>query len=129
MSGTLEISNTHCWMPAGWVYDNAMERLAAVIQSRNTTLSRMLTESRTSEQGGHLDLRGLSVSELSLLVDASGEVCRLAALQGPNSFADPTFFSGFLSQLHQLHEMLKAAVLGMQGGEKKKGSRKRDMLK
>jgi hypothetical protein len=29
MAGTLEVTEELCWMPAGWVFDTVLERMAA----------------------------------------------------------------------------------------------------
>jgi hypothetical protein len=37
MAGTLEITDEYCWMPAGWLFDNVLDRIAAEIESQSSS--------------------------------------------------------------------------------------------
>jgi hypothetical protein len=109
VAGTLEITDELCWMPAGWVYDNVLERLAMVLKASSPSLSTTLLQSRTHENGGYLDLRGCGTHHLSSLVQAADQAYAQVENEGANSFDDPAFYPGFMEQFQQLREMLRGA--------------------
>ena len=39
MAGTLEVTEELCWMPAGWVFDTVLERMAAELHSQKPALA------------------------------------------------------------------------------------------
>jgi len=45
MAGTLEISDDLCWMPAGWVYDNVLERIAFTLKDKDAALASAVSSS------------------------------------------------------------------------------------
>lgn len=107
MSGTLELSDELCWMPAGWVYDNVLERLAAELQTEKRSLSRTLLQAKTEENGGYLDLRGSRKDELIALGDAIEKVCAGIESEGPGAFFEPAYYEGFISQVRELRGMVR----------------------
>ena len=42
MAGTLEVTEDLCWMPAGWVFDNVLDRIAEVLYPQDTALTELL---------------------------------------------------------------------------------------
>jgi hypothetical protein len=106
MSGTLEISDELCWTPAGWIYDNVLERIATSIKDKNESLSVLLLESRTDANGGYLDLRTCDGNQFSAVVRGANDAFAQVEREGANSFFDASFFPGFLDQFRRLREML-----------------------
>lgn len=106
MAGTLEISGDLCWMPAGWVYDNVLERMASFLKDKDASLSDMLLQSRTDENGGYIDLRICDANRLTALVQAADGAYAQVESEGASSFYDPTSYPGFLDQFRKLLEML-----------------------
>ena len=107
MSGTLELSDKLCWMPAGWVYDEALERLAAELEAGQPSTSRILRQARTEENGGYLDLRSARTDELVALHRAAEDVYVRLKSEGVARFSAPEFYVGFVSQVLTLKEMLR----------------------
>lgn len=106
MAGTLEISEDLCWMPAGWVYDNMLERMALVLNGEDAMLANMLLQSRTDDNGGYCDLRMMDGGQLLRLAKAADDVCLQIEAEGASSFHDPSSYPGFVDQLRQLRQML-----------------------
>src|SRR2546428_604460 len=71
MAGTLEVTDELCWMPAGWVFDTVLERMAAELHSQAPGLAARLLAARTEANGGYLDLRDTDPDTLVLLVHAA----------------------------------------------------------
>ena len=107
MAGTLEISDDLCWMPAGWVYDNVLERLASNVKDKDASLASLLLQSRTGENGGYCDLRGCAANELLMLEQAAADAYAQVKREGPSPFHDPSSYPGFLEQFRTLREMLR----------------------
>ena len=61
MAGTLEVTEELCWMPAGWVFDTVLERMAAVLHTQEPALAARLRTARTEANGGYLDLRDMEL--------------------------------------------------------------------
>jgi hypothetical protein len=107
MAGTLFLPGGHFWAPAGWVYDNALERMACILQPGSPSLAGKLLDSRTDINGGFLDLRGADIATLRLLLDAGEEAYRHYEAAGANSFSRPEFYPGFMKHLAALRELLR----------------------
>ena len=71
MAGTLEVTEELCWMPAGWVFDTVLERMAAVLHPQEPALAARLLAARTEANGGYLDLRDIDLETLVLLLHAA----------------------------------------------------------
>jgi hypothetical protein len=71
MAGTLEVTEELCWMPAEWVFDTVLERMAAKLHSQKPALAARLLAARTEANGGYLDLRDTDLDTLELLVHAA----------------------------------------------------------
>ena len=71
MAGTLEVTEELCWMPAGWVFDTVLERMAAELHPQEPALAARLLAARTEANGGYLDLRDVDLETLVLLVHAA----------------------------------------------------------
>ncbi len=106
MAGTLEVTNALCWMPAGWVFDHALECMAAVLQAQSPLLAELLRAARIDANGGYLDVRDWHVDQLETLRDAAHTAYDHITRTGAQRFAQPAFHEGFLQQFHQLCDML-----------------------
>jgi hypothetical protein len=108
MAGTLEVTEELCWMPAGWVFDTVLERMAAELHSQEPALAARLRAARTEANGGYLDLRDTDPDTLVLLVHAADRA--YGRIQGERAQGDaaPVFTEGLLTQLQQLRDILHA---------------------
>ena len=108
MAGTLEVTEELCWMPAGWVFDTVLERMAAVLHSQAPALAARLLAARTEANGGYLDLRDIDLETLVLLLNAADSAYGRIAGEGAQECAAPAFSEGLLAQLQQLRDILHA---------------------
>lgn len=106
MSGTLDINEHSAWMPAGWVFDNALALLVADLKSVDASLADTLLAAKTSVRG-YGDLRQLEPARFGLLLDAVERVYAQVELKGKEAFHDPMFFDGFMEQLSQFEALLR----------------------
>jgi hypothetical protein len=113
MGGTLEITETLCWMPARWVFDNAMEGLASHAAGEDPALARELLDARTSVSGGYLDVRLADRSRFAILARATADYIAETEYAGAEAFNLPAFYPGFVAQLKSLHSMLVTAEQGI----------------
>jgi hypothetical protein len=113
VSGTLELSNELCWMPAGWVFDGALERLALALQAERPSMSQALMGATTEGNGGYLDLRSADADELLALLRAAEEAYTRLASEGAASFANPEYIEGFVAQFQTLMEMIRHRLQGI----------------
>jgi hypothetical protein len=109
MAGTLEVTEDLCWMPASWVFDNVLERIAEVLYPQDTALAELLLASRTDANGGYLDLRDVNLETLGLLVETANIAYGCLARVGVQGYASQEFYVGLLTQFHALCDMLRTA--------------------
>ena len=109
MAGALEISDTACWMPAGWVYDNILEAVAAELQKSNSEFASQLRSFQT-DKGGYGDLRSSSEKEIRSFARAAKLVLAAKRASGSEAFFKPDFFPGFVTQFEELIAMLEADI-------------------
>lgn len=115
MAGTLEVTEELCWMPAGWVFDTVLERMAAVLHPEEPALAERLLAARTEANGGYLDLRDMDLETLILLFNAADRAYGRIKGEGAQGFAAPEFYEGLLTQLQQLRDMLHAGQKARSG--------------
>jgi hypothetical protein len=108
MAGTLEVTEELCWMPAGWVFDTVLERMAAVLHTQEPALAARLLAARTEANGGYLDLRDIDLETWVLLFNAAENAYSRLKQEGAQGFATPAFYEGLLTQFQQLRDMLQA---------------------
>ncbi len=109
MAGTLEVTEDLCWMPAGWVFDNVLERIAEVLSPQDAALAELLLASRTDANGGYLDLRDVNLETLSLLLETANIAYDRLARADVQECTSPEFYAGLLTQFHDLCDMLRMA--------------------
>lgn len=109
MAGTLEVTEELCWMPAGWVFDAVLERMAAVLHPQDPVLAAWLLAARTEANGGYLDLRDLEGETWARLCNAADRAYDHLNREGGQGGAVPEGAEGLLTQFQQLRAMLHAA--------------------
>jgi hypothetical protein len=106
MAGTLELSKDLCWMPAGWIYDNALEGIANAVGSERPDLGQALLQSLTDVNGGHLDLQSSPVDDLKAMQNGLSHFTNVTMDAGPDALHNPDFFDGYVEQLRQFEKLL-----------------------
>lgn len=107
MAGTLQVNESSAWTPAGWIFNNVLERIALRLESDDEKLATTVFES-LGPMPGHLDLCLTPADRVQLFTRAAEEVCRRAEDAGPAAFADKSFFEPFQRELHHLLQLLHA---------------------
>lgn len=107
MAGTLQVNESTAWKPAGWIFNNVLERVALRLETDDEQLSTTVFES-LGPLPGHLDLCMLPADRVRLLTRATEEVCRRAEDAGSSAFPDAAFFEPFISELRHLLQLLRS---------------------
>lgn len=110
MAGTLEVTDELCWMPAGWVFDSVLERLASELCTQAPELADQLLAARTEANGGYLDLRNRDQNTFDLLLKAADIAYSRLKQEGKERSATPEFHEGLLDQFQEFHDMLHRRV-------------------
>lgn len=108
MAGTIVINDHADWLPAGWVYDNALEAVANELRRHDTALADHCLAARISVSQGFLDLNRLDADGYRRFLSAAEQA--LATVQSTQS-GDLTrcdYYSGYLDQFERLCELLRA---------------------
>jgi hypothetical protein len=116
MAGTLVINEELCWMPAGWVFDNAIEHIARGLAGTDSALAQVLLDARTTKSVGYLDLRTMQENKFATVVDAADEAIREVETVGASVFGQSAFFPGYLDQFRRLQKMLHLALVSRAKG-------------
>lgn len=103
MSGTLELSNELCWMPAGWIYDNTLKGIASIVTPE---LRERLLGALTDVNGGYLDLQHAGYQEINELHNGLLRFMSHVIERGPSALNDPSFYDGYITQLRIFEQLL-----------------------
>ena len=107
MAGTLIVNDTADWLPPGWLYDNALKKIAAELPPTETALLALLAKADTT-MTSYADLRKLDARTFRALV-AAGEPARARLVAaGAASFHQPDAFPGYMRWFDELLAKLKA---------------------
>ncbi|KAA0135389.1 hypothetical protein FYZ48_18950 [Gimesia chilikensis] len=106
MAGTLVLSQDLCWMPAGWIYDAALEHLAVLLNEQDEKLSELFRNSLMEVNGGFLSLEEAPIADLKLIENALGTMIEMVKTAGPDAMFYPKFFDGYVNHLEELGRLL-----------------------
>lgn len=107
MSGTLVVDDKVAWMPAGWVYNGVLERIARALDEPHGSIRQFLIEAQT-EYRGYCDVKSLSTEDFNILLQAAASAYLKAAQDGPEAFRDPKWYGPFIKHFGGLIEILRA---------------------
>lgn len=107
MAGTLQVNERAVWTPAGWIFNNVLERVALRLEVDDVKLSENVLDA-LGPSPGHLDLCAMPADRLQSFASAVEEVRQRAAATGPKAFHDVAFFEPFMGELQSLQQILNA---------------------
>jgi hypothetical protein len=107
MAGTLQVNERSAWTPAGWIFNNVLERVALRIEPDDEDFATSVFDA-LGPMPGHLDLCNTPASQIQLLARATRDVCRRAEEAGPSAFPEGIFFDSFISELRRLQQLLNS---------------------
>lgn len=107
MSGTLQVNERAAWTPAGWIFNNVLERVALRLEADDAQLSEHVLDA-LGPNPGHLDLCSMPADRLQIFTRAAEEVRRRVADTGPKAFHDVAFFEPYMGELQALLQLLHA---------------------
>ncbi len=107
MAGTLQVNERAAWTPAGWIFNNVLERVAARIENDDAVLAEKVLDA-LGPSPGHLDLCASPADRLQLIARATEEVRRRAADAGSQAFHDVAFYEPYMAELQTLLQLLNA---------------------
>jgi len=110
MAGTLVLSKELCWMPAGWVYDNALEGIAENIGESEPELKQRLLASLTYVNGGYLNLQQCDAIALRTIEAGLASVIAKTISAGSTAMYDPSFYDGYVQRLREFHSLLTKRI-------------------
>lgn len=109
MAGTLEVTDKLCWMPAGWVFDIVLERIASELSGQDAVLAEQLLAARTEANGGYLDLRTRDKKTREVLLKAADIAYDHLKREEAAGSTTLRFHEGLLHQFQQFRDMLHAS--------------------
>ena len=107
MAGTLQVNEHSAWTPAGWIFNNILERVALRLEPEDEELANEVFDA-LGPSPGHLDLCLTSVARMQRFTHAAEEVERRAQDAGASAFPDHSFYTPFIQELQQLLQLLHA---------------------
>jgi len=102
MGGIFRVSDTSIVGMAGWAFDHVTRLLKAEVNG--TVGEQLLKDIDSAELSGiaMLNLTEYTSAEMQELARALGQVERALRAAGPDTFADPKFFPGFMNVFGEL---------------------------
>lgn len=107
MAGTLQLNESSIWTPAGWIFNNVLERIALRLESEDEVFATTVFDS-LGPLPGHLDLCLEPADRVRRFTKAAEEVGRRAEDAGPSAFPDQAFYEPFQRELRLLLQLLHA---------------------
>lgn len=107
MAGTLQVNECAAWTPAGWIFNNVLERVAARLEGDDFELSNTVIEA-LGPTPGHLDLSLEGAGRLQLFAQAAEGVCRRMEETGAAAFPEASFYEPYMQELRRLLQLLHA---------------------
>jgi hypothetical protein len=108
MAGTLVINAHADWLPAGWVYDNALEAVAAELREHDAAPADDCLAARTTMSQGYFDLTNLDAERYRKFLSAAEQALSTIQSVGASAVARRDAYSGYLHQIHKLCDLLRA---------------------
>lgn len=105
MAGTLQVNESATWTPAGWIFNNILERIALRIEADDEQLATLVFDS-LGPMPGHLDLCLEPADRVRRFTKAAEEVSRRADEAGASAFPDQHFYDNFQRELRLLLQYL-----------------------
>ena len=105
MAGTLQVNESSTWTPAGWIFNNVLERIALRLESEDEELATTVFDS-LGPMPGHLDLSLATADRVRRFTKAAEEVSGRADQAGVSAFADQHFYDNFQRELRLLLQYL-----------------------
>ena len=117
MAGFIVLPDGRAYAASNWGYDRVIGCIAQVVaeQDQGRALSEWLLEQRSMVRGsglGSVDVRELTPSNRSLVLDAVWQAFERAAARGPAEWCEPSFFPSWLERFRDLVGMLESIDRG-----------------
>jgi hypothetical protein len=95
-------------MPAGWVFENVLELVAAKLGVDDPSLGETFLEARTHVGIGYLDLSELDEGQFRLVIEAAETAYEQVVQEGPGAFHDPSFYPAFAERFSEWKALLRS---------------------
>jgi hypothetical protein len=110
MAGSIRISKEESWTAAGWVFRHVLRQTIPLLEPTN---ERLLAELSDALIEGHLEFVDLSVGsddEKRAFLSALHEGFAKTQTDGSESFAEPSFYPGFIARFKELIDLVSTNV-------------------
>ncbi len=107
MSGVVFVRPDVSWISPGWIYDNCLERIAAELQSADSLLAELLSNSVTT-MGGVCDLTRVGTASFRQLILATLRVHDWYVQRGVLGFTRDGAYTAVMLDLADLRLMLRS---------------------
>jgi hypothetical protein len=95
------------WMPAGWVFDSVLERIATELEKIDHNLSTTLLDAMADNHGiGYCDLSSLDSEQFCTLIKAMEYAYEKSIVEGSDCFYKPEYYPPFISVFGELKALL-----------------------
>jgi hypothetical protein len=107
MSGTLVINENIPWMVQNYMHDDVLKMMADRLPHEDAQLRDLLMNGCTDRGVGYCDLRNLDSVQFNKLISVAAASYLKMRSDGPQSFALPKYYPGYMKQFEILLDMLK----------------------
>lgn len=104
MSGFIRIDENRAWSTAGWAFDHVLRVTRPHLLEAESSKLLELIDRVTITEVYYMSLKDLTSNEMQTLREAFEKGYQDMVTRGPESFADPTFYPGFMESFRELLE-------------------------
>lgn len=107
MAGLIRINENEAWSAAGWVFDSVLRVTRRHLPKTVTSKIVELMDRAEIPGVGYMSLVDLTPSEIQIFREALESAYQEQLRLGSNSFAEPTFYPGYMKNFQELLEMIR----------------------
>ena len=117
MSASVRINETSVWVAATWIFDNALQDIAIVVDERDPQLAEVIRGGTTDQHAfGYLDLTSWSPEAVRRFLNSAVQAFSRRESLGATSFHEPKFFAVYMRLFEELIAVLRRDPRAFDGG-------------
>ncbi len=106
MAGSIRIDENKGWSAAGWAFDHVLRITRKHLPKAESSKILELMDRAEIPGVNYLSLKNLTTREVQIFREALERAYQEMLTLGPESFAEPTFYPGFMECFRELLDLM-----------------------
>ena len=106
MAGAIRIDENKGWSAAGWVFDHVLRVTRPHLPKAESSAILALMDRAEIPGVNYMSLKTLTSREIQIFREALESAYQEMQTRGADSFAEPSFYPGFMESFQELLEMM-----------------------